>query len=97
MAAIAQDAADVVSELAAVDAAHIEIMRENMGRGKFGGFARREFANDLKRLVLSGDAEDEAGDVVVLADLTDECVDIKHHAAQDVGGGSVRRRNLETR
>jgi hypothetical protein len=40
MAAIAQHAADLVGELAAVDAAHIEIMRENGGRGKFGGFAQ---------------------------------------------------------
>ena len=86
MAAIAQDAADVVSELAAVHGVHTEIMRENGGRGKFGGFAEREFANDLKRFKLGGDAEDEAGDVVVLANVADECVDIKHHAAQDVGG-----------
>jgi hypothetical protein len=83
MAAIAQDAADVVGELAAV---HIEIMRENRGRGKFVGFAERESANDLERFRLGGDAEDEAGDVVMLANVADERVDIKHHPAQDVGG-----------
>ena len=83
MAAIAQDAADVVGELAAV---HIEIMRENRGRGKFGGFSESEFASDLGRFRLGGDAEDEAGDVIVLANVADECVDVEHHAAQDVGG-----------
>src|SRR5579862_4263692 len=83
MAAIAQDVADVVGELAAV---HIEIMRENRGRGKFGGFAERESANDLERFRLGGHAEDEAGDVVMLANVADERVDIKHHATQDVGG-----------
>ena len=51
MASIAQEAADVVGELAAVHDVHIEIMRENRGRGKFGGFAQRGFAYDLKRLV----------------------------------------------
>src|SRR5580693_2599383 len=66
MAAIAQDLADVVGELAAV---HIEIMRENRGRGKFGGFAERESANDLERFRLGGHAEDEAGDVVTLANV----------------------------
>ena len=86
MAAIAQNAADVVGELTAVDAAHSEIMLENRGRGKFGGFAQGKFTNDSKRLALSGDAEDEAGDVVVLANVADECIDIEHHAAQDVGG-----------
>ena len=86
MAAIAQDAADVVGELAAVGAVHIEIMRENAGRGKFGGFSESEFASDLGRFRLGGDAEDEAGDVVVLANVADECVDVEHHAAQDVGG-----------
>jgi hypothetical protein len=86
MAAIAQDAADVVGELAAFDTAHIEIMRENGGRGKFGGFVERESANDLERFRLGGDAEDEAGDVVMLANVADECVDIKHHATKDIGG-----------
>ena len=86
VAAIAQDAADVVGELAAVHAVHIEIMRENARRGKFGGFSESEFASDLGRFRLGGDAEDEAGDVVVLANVADECVDIEHHAAQDVGG-----------
>ena len=86
MAAIAQDAADVVGELAAVHGVHIEIMREKGGRGKFGGFAEREFANDLKRFKLGGDAEDEAGDVVVLANVADECIHIEHHSAENVGG-----------
>jgi hypothetical protein len=61
-------------------------MRENRGRGKFGGFAERESANDLERFRLGGHAEDEAGDVVMLANVADERVDIKHHATQDVGG-----------
>ena len=86
MAAVAQDAADVVGKLAAVHGVHIEIMRENRGRGKFAGFAQTEFAGDLKRFKLDGDAEDEAGDVVMLANVADESIDIKHHAAQDVGG-----------
>src|SRR5579862_1928193 len=70
------------------------------GKTRGGGSSevpRRAIASDLGRFKLGGDAEDEAGDVVMLANVADECVDVEHHAAQDIGGRSVRRRNLKTR